>query len=369
MKNNVNSLLSDTIAFLKFPLIVLVVLGHFNLIEKGFTVNGVMYDLKGDDVGVIKYIVFLFSHALAHTTVPLFFIISGFFFFKEDEFNKEIYLDKIRKRIKSLAVPFFLWNLIAIIIKLIASISSKNVEFHFSIPRLFNTFFYCDNYNGLFVLLNASNKDAYPIDVPMWYIRDLMIMAIVSPLIYYLLKKMGLWFLIVPGLLWYSTKTGIVSLDGYYFITALFFFSWGGYLGVNKLNMIDEMRRFRYAPLLWALLIVIDAIYNHPSVFYASILVGVFSIVQIAAWLLESGKVKVNKFLVDCSFIVYAFHFLIIKRIATLIFSTLHLPNNQYVLFLAYIIIPSITILICMLIYLLVKHKLPTLCNLLTGGR
>ena len=143
----------------------------------------------------------------------------------------------------------------------------------------------------------------------------------------------------------------------------------GGYLGVNKLNMIDEMRRFRYAPLLWALLIVIDAIYNHPSVFYASILVGVFSIVQIAAWLLESGKVKVNKFLVDCSFIVYAFHFLIIKRIATLVFSTLHLPNNQYVLFLAYIIVPSITIIICMLLYLLLKHKLPALCNLLTGGR
>ena len=78
MKNNVNSLLSDTIAFLKFPLIVLVVLAHFNLIEKGVTVNGVMYDLKGDDVGVIKYIVFLFSHALAHTTVFLSFPVFSF---------------------------------------------------------------------------------------------------------------------------------------------------------------------------------------------------------------------------------------------------------------------------------------------------
>lgn len=96
---------------------------------------------------------------------------------------------------------------------------------------------------------------------------------------------------------------------------------------------------------------------------------GVFSIVQIASWLLESGKIKVNKFLVDCSFFIYAFHTLILKRIATLVFSTLHLPNNQYVLFVAYIIIPSITIVVCILLYLLVKHKLPALCKLLTGGR
>lgn len=369
MNNDAYRLQSDIISFLKFPLIVLVVFGHFNLIEKGFLVNGVMYDLKGDDVGLIKYVVFLLSYSMTHVTVPIFFIISGYFFFKEDRFDKEIYLNKIKKRIKSLAIPYFLWNLIAFIIKLILSISSKNVEIHFSIPRLINTFFYCDNFNGVFVLLSGSHNGTHPIDAPLWYIRDLMLMAIVSPLLYYLLKKVGLWFLVILGLLWYSTKTGIISIDGYWFVTALFFFSWGGYLGINKLNMIDEMRRFRYAPLLWALLIVIDAIYNNPYVFLAGILVGVFSIVQIASWLLESGKVKVNKFLVDCSFFVYALHSLILKRIATLVFSTLHLPNNQYVLFVAYIIIPAITIVICMLLYLLAKHKTPALCKLLTGGR
>jgi surface polysaccharide O-acyltransferase-like enzyme len=364
-----DKLLSDTISYLKFPLSVLVVFGHFNLMDKGFSVDGIMYDLKGCDVTLIKYIVLILSHELAHIAVPIFFIISGFLFFKEDRFDKEIYTNKIRKRIKSLAVPYFLWNLIAFIIKLITSLSSKNVEIHFSIPRLFNTFFYCDNYNGVFVMLSGPNKSAYPIDVPMWYVRDLMLIVIVSPLLYYVLKKAGIWFLVVSGLLWYITKTGFVSNYGYIFLTAQFYFSLGGYLRIKKLNMINEMRRFRLAPLLWVLLIIIDLIYNNPYAYYAGMFMGVFSMVQMVSRLLESGKVKVNKFLTDCSFFVFALHFLIMKRIAIAIFSILHLPNNQYVLFMAYFLIPTITIVICMLLYSLLKHKFPTFCNLLTGGR
>ena len=78
MKKDAYSLQSDVISFLKFPLMVLVVYGHFNLLEKGFTVNGVMYDLKGVDVGLIKYVVFLLSHFMPLVTVPIFFIISGY---------------------------------------------------------------------------------------------------------------------------------------------------------------------------------------------------------------------------------------------------------------------------------------------------
>lgn len=102
-----DKLFSDTITYLKFPLIVLVVFAHFNLIDRGFSVDGIMYDLKGCDVTLIKYILLILSHELAHVTVPIFFIISGFLFFKEDTFDKDIYTNKIRKRIKIFSGSLF----------------------------------------------------------------------------------------------------------------------------------------------------------------------------------------------------------------------------------------------------------------------
>ena len=365
-----DKLLSDTITYLRFPLIVGVVFIHFNLVDKGFSANGINYDLNGGNVDLVRYVVLLFSDVLPSLSVPLFFIFSGFlFFYNMDRLDGETYKKKLIKRFWTLAIPYFLWNLIAFMIKLTTSLSSKTLEIHFTLSRLFNTFFYCDNWNGVFVLLTDTNKEAYPIDVPMWYVRDLMLMVLVSPLIYYVLKKARIWIVLFWGGLWYMVKTGTVQSCGFIFITATFFFTWGGYYSICRQDFIEDMRRFKYAPLFWVITIMIDLVHGNSFVHCMVIILGVFSVVQIASYLLESGKVKVNKFLADCSFFVFALHFLIMKRIATATFSIFHLPNNQYVLFMAYIIIPTITIVICMLLYSLLKYKLPALCNLMTGGR
>lgn len=365
-------LLSETIAFLRFPLIVAVVFAHSNFFEKGLYANGIKYAFEGSGVEIIEYIVRLTYYVLPRITVPVFFLISGFlFFYSIKEFDKATYTKKLSKRVQSLVIPYFLWNFIAIAVKFCLSYSSKSVEIHFTLRRLLNTLFYCDNFNGIFVLVSGPNKPPYPIDVPLWYIRDLFLMVLISPLLYYLIKKIGGSLIIVLGILWYGIKTALNPEIGFIFmfIPSIFFFSWGAYYGINKLNFVEEFRRFKFLPLMWIVLAAADTYFRNVYIHYVENFVGVMAVVQIASLIVESGKVKIPRLLTESSFFIYALHILVLRRFAITLFELLNLPNNNFVLLTAYFVIPLLTISFCVLVYMILNRKAPLLCRLLTGGR
>ena len=53
-------------------------------------------------------------HSINVVAVPVFFIISGYFFFYQTKvFGKETYFKKLKKRIRTLLIPYFLWNLVS----------------------------------------------------------------------------------------------------------------------------------------------------------------------------------------------------------------------------------------------------------------
>lgn len=108
MNRNNSSLLSDTITYLRFPLIVCVVMLHtFILGESQF---GIVH------VPVGKFPVFdVFDHVIkadiGEMAVPLFFFISGFLFFYKTDFNLSIYRLKLKRRFHSLFIPYLFWNI------------------------------------------------------------------------------------------------------------------------------------------------------------------------------------------------------------------------------------------------------------------
>ena len=69
-----------------------------------------------EESGTSLYEIFRFSfvEGIARIGVPLFFFISGFLFFYYDDFSKNVYLGKIKKRFKSLVVPYIFWNLVVV---------------------------------------------------------------------------------------------------------------------------------------------------------------------------------------------------------------------------------------------------------------
>lgn len=88
---------SETISYLRFPLIVLVVMIHSKF--DGVVVNGVglMHDGGFPCYSTISTLV---SNIIASIAVPLFYFISGFLFFQNCIFSFDVYCSKIKKEQK-----------------------------------------------------------------------------------------------------------------------------------------------------------------------------------------------------------------------------------------------------------------------------
>lgn len=105
-----NSIKSNTIEWLRFFCIAAVVLIH----AAGFN------EIISCHHGVYDTVRILFSLGLCQVAVPIFFLISGYLFFvRLEEWDTGIWTGKLKKRIKTLLIPYLIWNIIAALFNLI----------------------------------------------------------------------------------------------------------------------------------------------------------------------------------------------------------------------------------------------------------
>lgn len=179
---NTSKSFSELITFLRFPLICLVVCIHSSVAEE--------YSYP-DSSAVLENFV---CSSLTSGAVPAFFFISGFLFFRNG-LTLESYKTKLKSRFHSLLIPYILWTLIAFAI---LSIKYLPVFEHYFrnlhiIPydiRLFLMSF-VDR-----PLPQGVVSGHTPLLYPLWYVRDLMVLVILSPVIYSL-RKYAIWFVVI----------------------------------------------------------------------------------------------------------------------------------------------------------------------------
>ena len=173
---------SRTIHNLRFPLIILIVLMHSSLY--GISIHGGKVpenSLWG------KFVLLMIRDTIPNVAVPLFFVISGFLFFGTETWAWRTYLQKIKKRINTLVVPYFVWNLVAFLVfclkheipSVFPRIAEVTIDFSFFSKGFF--------YNTAFPKLHGV--PVVPFDGPLWYVRDLVFLIIISPLVFYAMKK------------------------------------------------------------------------------------------------------------------------------------------------------------------------------------
>ena len=371
-----DELISETISFLRFPLIIGVVFIHFDLVKCHLLPQEAVYP------NWFYFIITFFSNVLPRAAVPLFFFFSGFLFFYHTDFSIGIYKQKLLKRTKTLLIPYIIWNIIAVLFLLVYKIpglehifpDAAKIEIQCSPIRILNIFF--DRGNCIFIRNTSDTNLPYPLNVPMWYIRELFAMVLLAPFIFQIIKKIGGWFVLILGITWSIRGPLFVPEGGYFsslFCRAAFFFSWGAYYSIENKNFIEEMQKPKWVPLLFLPFVIIDAL-TQKHIFNAyfhniTIIIGTLTFVFIAAHLLLNERVKVNKMLTQCSFFVYAFHNLILVSIGKALLSVFDIYNNVYAMLLFYFMVPVVTILICMAIYLALKRFFPAFSKILTGGR
>lgn len=375
-----SKLSSDTISALRFPLMVGIVFIHFHVL-KGITVQGVVYG--ANPPLWIVYIDNLFSDVLPRIGVPIFFLMSGYLFFWSG-LTKDSYQRKLKKRVKTLLVPYLIWNAVALLygaIKTLPCFKSifPNAVAHWSVGSFLSTFwgiYHCGVfYNPTAVEETTKAVINSPQDLPMWYVRNLMIAVLLSPLFYVLIKRFKHWLIWLLGIAWCITVANATRDDltyQYQVFTTLFFFGWGAYYAIENIDLVASMRRFRIAPWLYFPIAIADMltkeweynIYLHN----VGIVLGIFTAVLLMSMLLENKRIKVNKFLAECSFFIFAFHSIFIRDIANVLVKICFIDSYIYMAAL-YFLVPIVDICICLGVYWLLRRFTPRLCALLTGGR
>lgn len=349
---NNTTLLSDTIKFLRFPLIVGVVFIHTNFI-------GV------EEFTLFNNIDYLLSNIFARLSVPLFFFISGFLFFWGVNFSKKVYMEKIKKRFKSLFLPYLFWNTIVIAGLLLAQITGIYFD---SGKDLLNL-----NLWGWISLYYNFLDGSFPINMSLWFVRDLMFIVLLSPFIYVLLEKIGKIVLFVLGTLWFFR--GGESLFGILFLCFgnFFFFSFGAYFAIHKKNFVDVFSsKFSISIILYSILVLLQFVFRDFDfvgyIHRAGILFGMVSVVSIVSKLLKIGYLKSNCFLEESSSFLFFYHIIPLSFLITLFFNLFDTYTNIKLIIL-YFVIPLIIILFGLFIFALGKRITPNFMNFICGFR
>ena len=367
--------LTNTIASLRFPLTVGVVFIHFSMTD-GFCYNGVVYGL--DNPPYFFFVVNLFSEVLARVCVPLFFIISGFLFFYHLDFSWVVYFRKLRNRVKTLLLPYMLWNFIAAIVILVKSVLPfyPDVTILISFKRLLNTLFYNLDGNGIIVgpsFLVPSM--ACPLNIPLWFVRDLMVMVLLAPVHYMLITSTRGAYIVILGILWFFSSlffssTSYVGM----LIMASFFFSWGASYSIRKVNLVVSFRRLKFAPIIYVIVAIADTLTkNYGFNEYLNkvgIFLGAISFIILVSYLVEQFPNSANKTLAGCTFFIFSLHTLFMGDLGKLVFKMCDMPGDKpcFMLFF-YFTMPILVVLICYFLYFLLYKYVPRLCDVLVGSR
>lgn len=312
---------------------------------------------------------------LARIGVPLFFLMSGFLFFRSG-FTIETYKKKLKRRTKTLLVPYIIWNAFFILWTAIKTLPSLHPYFP-SVEHgnwTLRTVIACFVDNGFGVFSHVDRPFDIigifchaPIDTPLWYVRNLMVAVVFSPIVYWIIRETGWCAILGLGIIW-----GVLFPRENYLLMTIFFFSWGACYAIKGIDFVVSMRRFRIAPYLYIVVAITDMLtkgqaYNC-QLHNVGIVLGMFTAVSLTASLLESGEIRVNKFLANASFFVFALHCAFLGFLPKLVIMVFSCDSDACMAFL-YFFVPTLVIAICLSIYMILHRYIPRVADVLTGGR
>ncbi len=352
--HSIDSVTSRTITALRFALMVLVVLIHNR--ENMALLNTQMHAEIPKAVDLIQY---FFSDILGRSAVPVFLFISSYLLFLKNDCYKLL----IKKKCLSILLPYLLWSCLAVFLFFVC----QNVLplRQYFVSTIIDTL---DFGGWLNVFTGYQNANAHPLVYQFWFLRDLFLCILISPLIRKAVSKFPVLFLLFLILFLNSSLfySGIK--------VALFYFSLGCYAVKYQLNAASlQAIKFSGICILYALLIAVDYVFffeERSYVFYVfSSIVGAVVFLKLAVWFSKREKVYNGLYyLAGFSFWLYALHepfFITSIRKLWVKF----LPIDGYWLLVEYFGGVLFTVIASLILGIILKRFLPKVFSLLTGAR
>lgn len=318
------------------------------------------YNIQPDEnhAGELVLLQYFISHGVARVGVPFFFFFSGILYFKNFTCSTEYILLQYRKRMRSLLIPYILWwgwcLFLAIMVRYLFNLYRPGSD-----EQLMQL---------TFTELLWRNPFAYHL----WFLRDLMVLALCAPLLFWVIRISPKLLLLFTGALWILNITYPVAGQ------ALFFFATGAVLQLKY--PIHLLLRFAHYPAktigaVWMILLGLHtyllwrgdmSIYVMNTFHAATVLWGMFTF-----WVFYDTRKEFNqqRFLKwgTFTFFIYAAH----EPVLTVIKKGLLTISGKgdMALCVVYFLAPVLTILMVFGMKVWLQRFLPGFYTLITGGR
>lgn len=314
--------------------------------------NAELYLGKTSQAEEIRQIQRIFGEQIGQIAVPGFFMISAYLFYRNFTWKK--LGNKWLSRIHSIVIPYILWNFIYYIGYMIAS----------RIPWLTDVVG-----KGVVPLSVNTLMDAvlfYQYNYVFWYLFQLILLVILAPALYFVLKnqvlgigiQIGLWILLIMGI-----QIPYLNLD------ALIYYSLGAYLAIHCAKTVEALYGTR-GFILGALGLIFSYYIYQTGLRYGWIPGFVLSRLGavISLWLLISAEIFPNpKEFMKHVFFLYAIHFAWVRLLNKV--GAILLPNTAEVAMILFLCMPILMLMISEVIGRWLKRKNVLIWNVLNGNR
>lgn len=350
---------STTINYLRFILIIAVIILH------AYTVTlGVEWLKSGHPL--YKFLGYNLSLHFGNIGVPFFFFISGYLFFYSGKPN---YFQKLKSRFHSLVIPYLLWNTLTILLFYLMQQIPFTESFFSGVNKAVGNYSFLDFLRAFGDNGNWDFGNGKPILPTYWYIRNLIVLAILSPLIYAFNYYLKIYWLLPIGLAWLLTPHMALVY------CSIFAFGTGAYLGLNQTDIKLSGKWFKAG---WIVCLCLLGILNYNIYYPVNSIISVAAlrlfiicaipVIYTVVYHLVNRGWKLPSKMVDSAFFIYSFHFFFIMALLKYEFKLFPAASDGLsVLF--YLSSIIITFYISYGVYCLARKLTPKLLALLCGDR
>lgn len=288
-----------------------------------------------------------------YCAVPTFFALSAFLFYRN--FSLSQYISKLKRRFKSLCLPYLIWNLFYCIlfvtcyyIPIIQNNTNSTTEFHFV--------------NNLIGIIMSDYT-------PLWFVRDLIIYVILSPCIYYLIKNKIIGLIII--LITFSTNLFFINFPYESIAYWLPIYLTGAYVGKHySEKMMTTIFTGKVALIICITILALSlftlCLIPNSYTFFIYRYISPFGLWILLDYIINYEKLKVRD-TYTYSFFIYANHFFILTALQRIITNMIGSSTLAYGI--NYLIIPFIVLCFLITVGKILKRNYSKFYYLTTGGR
>lgn len=309
------------------------------------------YQLEAD--GMAFFITSFIRDNIATIAVPYFFMKSGCLLFRNFELKQ--YKGKMKRRIKSLVIPYLCWNTICYLFDMLiltVPITADLVAMRSLEPITVS--------NILKAVFGYSHNYFF------WFMARLIIYSVISPIIYFMIKVKWLGIIVVV----FCYAGGAVPLSLPYIDKNLGLFLIGGMIGYYAWPQMQRLYSFRSRiGALFLFLAGLIGIQYGNTMANNELLKSICHILcVISLWILTGniGK-KQMPLWIKASFVIYASQTLVASSIEKIIF--LLLPHSELMSVINLFATMLLTGIIGSLLFVWLNNHTNLLCLCLTGHR